>query len=113
MALIGFGDRTDLQTFNGRIEARAEIDARMAEFCAARPLADVLAEFEVAQAAAAPIYDMADIAGDPHYAAREMIVDVDGIRMQGLVARLHETPGAVRWAGRAMDADQPEWIPPA
>jgi hypothetical protein len=42
-----------------------------------------------------------------------MIVDVDGIRMQGLVARLHQTPGAVRWAGRAMDADQPEWIPPA
>jgi crotonobetainyl-CoA:carnitine CoA-transferase CaiB-like acyl-CoA transferase len=113
MALIGFGDRADLQTFNGRIAARTEIDARLAEFCAARSLADVLTQFEAAQAAAAPIYDMADIADDPHYAARSTIVEVDGIRMQGLVARLHETPGAVRWAGRAMDADEPEWIPPA
>ena len=84
----------------------------MAEFCAARSLDDVLAEFEEAQAAAAPIYDMADIAADPHYAARGAIVEVDGVRMQGLVARLSETPGAVRWAGRAMDADEPEWIAP-
>src|SRR5215203_2557194 len=46
MALIGFGDRADLQTFNGRIAARAEIDARMAEWCGARTLAEVLAAFE-------------------------------------------------------------------
>ena len=71
----------------------------MAEFCAARPLAEVLAAFEEAQAAAAPIYDMADIAADPHYAARGSIVEVDGVPMQGLVARLSATPGAVRWAG--------------
>ena len=110
MELIGFGDRADLQTFNGRIAARAEIDARMADFCAARPLDAVLAEFEGAQAAAAPIFDMADIAADPHYAARGAIVEVDGTAMQGLVARLSETPGAVRWAGKAMDADEPEWV---
>jgi len=109
MELIGFGDRADLQTFNGRIAARDEIDARMAEFCAARSQAEVLAAFEEAQAAAAPIYDMADIATDPHYAARGSMVEVDGVRMQGLVAHLSKTPGAVRWAGRAIDADSPEW----
>ena len=62
----------------------------------------MLAAFEEAQAAAAPIYDMADIAADPHYAARGSIVEVDGVPMQGLVARLSATPGAVRWAGRAL-----------
>ena len=70
MDLIGFGDRADLHTFNGRIAARDEIDARMAEFCAARTARRGARAFEEAQAAAAPIYDMADIAADPHYAAR-------------------------------------------
>jgi crotonobetainyl-CoA:carnitine CoA-transferase CaiB-like acyl-CoA transferase len=112
MEMLGFGDRADLQTFNGRIAAREEIDARMATFCAARSLADVLAAFEEAQAAAAPIYDMADIATDPHYAARGSIITVDGVPMQGLVARLSATPGKVRWPGRSLGADTPEWAPP-
>ena len=111
MDLIGFGDRVDLQTFNGRIAAREEIDARMAEFCAARTLAEVLVLFEEAHAAAAPIYDMADIAADAHYRARGSIVEVDGVPMQGLVARLSATPGRIRWPGPALGADAPEWAP--
>ncbi len=107
MALIGFGDRDDLSTFNGRIAARDEIDARMAEWCGARTLDEVLAEFEAAHAAAAPVYDMADIAADPHYAARDSIIEVDGVHMQGLIAHLSATPGQVRWPGRALGADDP------
>ena len=112
MQLIGFGDRADLATFYGRIAAREEIDARMAEWCGARTLADVLAAFEEAEAAAAPVLDMADIAADPHYAARQAIVEVDGVPMQGLLARLSATPGQVRWPGRALGADDPPaWAP--
>jgi crotonobetainyl-CoA:carnitine CoA-transferase CaiB-like acyl-CoA transferase len=107
MELIGFGDRADLVTFNGRIAAREEIDARMAEWCGARTLAEVLDAFEAAHAAAAAVYDMADIAADPHYAAREAIIEVDGVAMQGLVARLSRTPGEVRWPGRGLGADDP------
>ena len=51
---------------------------------------------------------MADIVADPHYAARGSIVDVDGVPMQGLVARLSATPGSLRWAGRSQDADAAE-----
>jgi crotonobetainyl-CoA:carnitine CoA-transferase CaiB-like acyl-CoA transferase len=109
MGLIGFEDRDDLRTFNGRIAARDEVDARMAEWCAERTLAEVLAEFEAAEAAAAPVYDMADIAADPHYAARGAIVEVDGVPMQGLVARLSATPGEIRWPGKADATDPPEW----
>src|SRR3546814_19015040 len=69
MGLIGFGDRADLATFAGRIAARDEIDARMAEWCRARPLAEVLDAFESAEAAAAPVYSMADRATDPPYKA--------------------------------------------
>ena len=46
---------------------------------------------------------------DPHYAARGAIVEVDGVPMQGLVARLSKTPGHIRWPGRALGADPPEW----
>ena len=112
MELIGFGDRADLQTFNGRIAAREEVDARMADWCGARTLDEVLRAFEEAEAAAAPVYDMADIAADPHYAARGAIADVGGVAMQGLVARLSATPGALRWPGRALGADDPPaWLP--
>jgi crotonobetainyl-CoA:carnitine CoA-transferase CaiB-like acyl-CoA transferase len=112
MELIGFGDREDLATFNGRIAAREEVDARMAEWCGARTLDEVLAEFEAAHAAAAPVYDMADIAADPHYAARGSIVEVDGVPMQGLIARLSRTPGELRWPGPALGAhDPPAWEP--
>jgi crotonobetainyl-CoA:carnitine CoA-transferase CaiB-like acyl-CoA transferase len=107
MELIGLGGRDDLQSFGGRIDARDEIDAAMAAFCAARTVAEVVAAFEEAHAAAAPIYDMAAVFADPQVQARGSIVDADGVPMQGLVARLSETPGAVRWAGRAIGADNP------
>jgi crotonobetainyl-CoA:carnitine CoA-transferase CaiB-like acyl-CoA transferase len=113
MELIGFGGPGDLQTFNGRIAARDEIDARVAEYCAARSRDEVLAAFEAAEAAAAPIYDMADIAEDEHYKAREAVITVDGVPMQGLLARLSKTPGQVRWPGRPFGADRPEWETPA
>ena len=111
MTLLGLGDRADLASFAGRIAARDEVDAAMAAFCAARTAAEVLAAFEEVHAAAAPVYDMADVFADPHVQARGSIVDVDGMRMQGLVARLSKTPGAVRWAGRALGADDPpHWL---
>ncbi len=54
-----------------------------------------------------PIYDIADVFDDPQFKAREAIVAVpDGelgsVRMQGVVPRFSETPGAVRRAGPAM-----------
>jgi crotonobetainyl-CoA:carnitine CoA-transferase CaiB-like acyl-CoA transferase len=107
MELIGLGERGDLQSFGGRIAAREEIDARMAEFCSARTADEVVAAFDAAHAAAAPVYDMADVFADPQLAARDFIVEADGVPMQGLVARLSATPGAVRWAGRAVGADDP------
>jgi crotonobetainyl-CoA:carnitine CoA-transferase CaiB-like acyl-CoA transferase len=107
MELIGLGGREDLQSFGGRIAARDEIDAAMAAFCAARTVDEVVAAFEDAHAAAAPVHDMAAVFADPQVRARGSIVEADGVPMQGLVARLSATPGEVRWAGRAMGADDP------
>jgi crotonobetainyl-CoA:carnitine CoA-transferase CaiB-like acyl-CoA transferase len=107
MELIGLGGREDLQSFAGRIAAREEIDERMAAFCAARTVDEVVVAFEDAHAAAAPVYDMAAVFADPQVRARGAIVKADGVPMQGVVARLSATPGAVRWAGRPLGADDP------
>jgi crotonobetainyl-CoA:carnitine CoA-transferase CaiB-like acyl-CoA transferase len=111
MELIGLGGREDLQSFAGRIAAREEIDERMAAFCAARTVDEVVVAFEDAHAAAAPVYDMAAVFADPQVRARGAIVKADGVPMQGVVARLSATPGAVRWAGRPLGADDPpSWV---
>jgi len=105
LELIGLDDES-LHSFAGRVAARERIDARLAEWIAARDSQEVLAAFEAAEAAAAPVYDMADIATDPHLVARKALIDVDGVRMQGLIAHLSATPGEVRHAGRRLGADQ-------
>jgi crotonobetainyl-CoA:carnitine CoA-transferase CaiB-like acyl-CoA transferase len=68
----------------------------------------VLRAFTDAEAAIGPVMSMADISTDPHYAAREAIVDLEGTPMQGLLAKLSATPGTLRWQGRAMNADDEE-----
>ncbi len=105
MDLIGLGEDPRFAGFAGRIGHRDEIDACVGEWCAARSLAEVLATFEEAHAAAAPVYTMDQLAADPHAVARGMVADVGGTRMQGLVARLTKTPGRLRWSGRPLGAD--------
>ncbi|HEY3000428.1 MAG TPA: CoA transferase [Acidimicrobiales bacterium] len=107
MELIGLGGRDDLGSFAGRIAARDEIDAHITAFCSSRTVGEVVAAFEAAHAAAAPVYDMADVFADPQVVARGSIVEADGVPMQGLVARFSATPGSVRWAGRPLGADDP------
>ena len=84
---------------------REALEAVMTEWCAARTQAEVIQAFGDAEAAIGPVLDMADISTDPHYAARDAIVELDGVPMQGLIAKLSATPGVLRWHGRAIDAD--------
>lgn len=58
-----------------------------------------------AEVPAAPVYSIADIARDPQFLAREMILETDGpgsiskLLMPGLVPRYTEAPSSVRWHG--------------
>ena len=106
--LLGVGDDPRFGSFGARMEHRDALEAVMTEWCAARTQAEVMDAFTAAEAAIGPVMTMADIALDPHYAAREAIVDVDGTPMQGLIAHLSATPGALRWQGRSLDADGDE-----
>jgi crotonobetainyl-CoA:carnitine CoA-transferase CaiB-like acyl-CoA transferase len=105
MTVLGVGDDTRFATFTGRTENRDELEALMVAWCAQRTRDEVVATLAQADAAVGPVFDMADIATDEHYAARQMIETVGTTPMQGLLASLSYTPGVLRWEGRALDAD--------
>jgi crotonobetainyl-CoA:carnitine CoA-transferase CaiB-like acyl-CoA transferase len=108
MRLLGIDHDERFTTFAGRADHREELEMIMRDWCATRTRDEVVAAFTEAEAAIGPVMDMADIAIDPHVAARRMIVEVDGTPMQGLIARLSATPGVLRWQGRDLDADGDE-----
>jgi crotonobetainyl-CoA:carnitine CoA-transferase CaiB-like acyl-CoA transferase len=108
LTLLGVGEQERFATFAGRTEHRDELDRLVADWIAARPSTQVLAEFAAAEAAIAPIYTMADLVEDTHVVERGVIVEVDGVHMAGPVARLSRTPGQVRHAGRSLGADTDE-----
>jgi crotonobetainyl-CoA:carnitine CoA-transferase CaiB-like acyl-CoA transferase len=105
MTVLGVGDDTRFATFTGRTENRDELEALMVAWCAQRTRDEVVATLAQADAAVGPVFDMADIAADEHYSARQMIETVGTTPMQGLLALLSHTPGVLRWEGRALDAD--------
>lgn len=106
--LIGVGADERFATFAGREEHRSEMDETVAAWIGARTSADVLALFDEAEAAIAPVYTMADLVADPHVRDRGVLVEVDGVLMQAPVARMSRTPGVVRHAGRPLGADTDE-----
>ena len=105
MRLLGVEGDPRFVTFGDRMEHRQELETIMADWCRTRTRDEVVAAFTEAEAAIGPVLDMADIATDPHFAARNAIVELDGTPMQGLIAKLSATPGRLKWQGRSLDAD--------
>ena len=63
------------------------------------------------------IYSAQDIAEDPHYRAREMIVPVtthDGLTVEvpGIIPKLSRTPGAITRRGPMLGEDNDEVLGP-
>lgn len=90
-----------LQSNTGRVARVAEIDAAIGGWTAQRPIAAVLAALDAAQVPAGRIYTVADIAADPQYQARGMIVQTQdhagrALKVPGIVPRLSATPGRLR-----------------
>jgi len=108
MQLLGVGADERFATFEGRVAHRGELDAITGAWIGARDYDDVVARFEAAQAAIAPVYSVAEVAVDGHIVERESLVTVDGVTMPGLIARFSETPGEVGFPGRPLNADSDE-----
>ncbi|MGH9050213.1 MAG: CaiB/BaiF CoA transferase family protein [Acidimicrobiia bacterium] len=105
LALIGLADDPRFATFSGRMDHREVLETLVESWVGSRPSEEVLAAFAEAEAAIAPVYTMADLADDPHVRARHSLVEVDGVCMPGVVARMSRTPGRVDHVGRPLGAD--------
>ena len=69
LELVGVGHDPRFETFASRAEHREELDRVVGAWIGARPQAEVLAAFEAAQAAIAPVYTMRELLADPHVAS--------------------------------------------
>ena len=104
MRAIGRGDLgTDpaLARNDGRVARVSEIDAAISAWTETRGIDNVIATLEAAGVPVGRIYSVADIAADPQYRARDMIVqtaDADGrpLKVPGIVPKLSATPGSLR-----------------
>jgi crotonobetainyl-CoA:carnitine CoA-transferase CaiB-like acyl-CoA transferase len=113
MCLVGRPELIDEPWFasgEGRARHSDVLDEAVGAWIALRGRDEVLAAFEAAEAAIAPVQDVRDVMADPQYAALGTITTVDDpelgpLRMQNVLFRLSATPGAVRWAGRPHGAD--------
>ena len=88
----------------------AEIDAIIAEWAQQFDSADLQDRLNAAGVPAGLVYQPKDMLDDPQFAARGSIARVKDERhgelaMPAIVPKLSETPGEIRWTGRALGAD--------
>ncbi|MBL1106141.1 CoA transferase [Streptomyces sp. 5-8] len=113
LRLVGRPELTEEPWFATGVERAAHadvLDEAVGSWIAARTRAEVLAAFEKAEAAAAPVQDVRDVLADPQYQALDTVTTVTDpelgpLRMQNVLFRLSGTPGEIRWAGRPHGAD--------
>jgi len=92
---------------DGRVARTEEIEKVIGDWVAAHDLEHVLQVLEKADVPSSKIYDIADIARDPHYAMRAMIQqftlkDGKSLKLPGIVPKLSDTPGHTKWVGPAL-----------
>ena len=96
-----------------RVVHEKELNRTFADWCAAHTLDEVLAAFHAAQGTIAPIYSIEQVFDDPQMQAREAITrvpdrDFGSVRMQNVVPRFVNDPGAVRHSAGALGQDNDE-----
>ena len=104
MTTIGrddLGTAPDLADNAGRVARVAEIDAAIGAWTHGKTVQQVMDALAAARVPAGKVYTARDIAEDPHYRARDMILrqatrDGDTVEVPGIVPKLSATPGTVR-----------------
>jgi formyl-CoA transferase len=104
MTLIGRVDLANDPTLSdntGRVARVEEIDHAIEAWTLQKSVDEVLEALDSASVPAGKIYNIADIAADPHYAARGMLQQItlaDGstLKVPGVVPKLSLTPGQHR-----------------
>ncbi len=113
---IGRPDMADdprFATNQNRLQNIEALDAIMSEWIGSHTLEEVTTTLRNSAVPVGPVFNVADIMANPHAQARDMVVESsngDGppLKMEGIVPKMSDTPGAVRHAGREMGADNAE-----
>jgi formyl-CoA transferase len=113
MACIGRPDLAadpSLAGNTGRVARVEMLDAAIGDWTAQHTVDEVLAALDAAHVPGGRIYTIADIAADPHYAARGMLQQVqmaDGtaLAVPGFVPKMSLTPASHRHNAPALGAD--------
>lgn len=107
LVLIGHSALRDDPRFASnaqRVAHMAFIDDLISAWTMTMDLPHCLAALTAADIPAGPIYSIADIFDDPHFAARNMIVPVPHaefgmLKVPGIIPKLSKTPGSIQWLG--------------
>ncbi len=113
MRLVGHPEVIDEPWFAAgatRAQHADLLDAHVGGWIAERTRDEVLAAFEEAGAAVAPVYSAAELVSDPQVEHRQMLVDVDDaelgrLKQHNVLFRMSDTPGRIRHTGRPIGAD--------
>lgn len=97
-------------TIRARWDNVDALDAIVGAWVGAQDAKAVEATLEAAGVPVSRVYTLPDIFEDPHYRARDMLLHVPHpvlgeVVLPGVVPKLSETPGAVRWAGTEAGSD--------
>ncbi len=116
LRLVGHAEVIDEPWFATGRERAAHadlLDGYVGGWIGDRTRDDVVAEFEKAGAAVAPVYKPSELLDDPQVNAIEMVTTVEDedlgpVRMQNVMWRMGDSPGSIRHTGRAHGADTDE-----
>lgn len=116
LRLVGHAEVIDEPWFATGRERAAHadlLDGYVGGWIGDRTRDEVVAEFEKAGAAVAPVYKPSELLDDPQVNAIEMVTTVEDedlgpVRMQNVMWRMGESPGSIRHTGRAHGADTDE-----
>lgn len=110
MTTIGRPDLANdpaLEHNDGRAAQCELLDEAITQWSSKLPIDAVLEALEKAEVPAGRIYSVADIVADPHYQARDMILNAElpggaTVKMPGIVPKLSDTPGRINWQGPSL-----------
>jgi crotonobetainyl-CoA:carnitine CoA-transferase CaiB-like acyl-CoA transferase len=113
MRLVGRADIAGQPWFGSageRVRHGDQLDSIVAAWIGARDFDDVMAAFDLAGAAIAPVYDVGQLMGDPQVTALDAITtiqdeDLGPLKMQNVMFRMSKSPGSIRFTGRRLGQD--------
>ncbi len=104
-------DDAELQTNAGRVKRVEWLEQEIGQWAASQTMEEAMAALVAAEVPAGPVYTIREIASDPHFKERGAVTSFSWeeadeiIAMPGVVPKLNEHPGSIRFVHEAIGQD--------